>query len=104
MWNSFKKSARKFRSRSREKVKNKSKEERLSNSNPDLSNGSESPPGTAKKEKGFDKLFEDAEKRQRQSGEEDGGQGSSERVNSKESEVDSGIAVVENVSYFIHFE
>ena len=95
MWNSFKTRAKKMRSRSREKVKsNKSKDEgnsRLSQSQPDISNHSESP-GATPKDKEFDQLFEDAEKRQSNGGD---NENENER---KASEEDSGIAVTENVS------
>ena len=88
MWNSFKTRAKKMRSRSREKVKGKGKEEnRLSQSQPDISNNSESP-GTTPKDQVFDQLFDKAEKRQEEE----------EAASNEEKKVEEDSGIAETVS------
>ena len=111
MWNSLKRSAKRFRSRSRDKLTKKNLDDsRLAQSQPDISNHSEDghSPGPASTDRDFDVLFAHSSRRQEQltarleNGErlasDPSGEGADGRSRSeeKDSEIDSGIAVVEH--------
>ncbi len=122
MWNSFKRSAKKFRSRSREKLgrKRPGDDSRLSHSQPDISNSEGQSPGV-EGHHDFESLFDSAERRHHDVDRLDNGERSfsdpsmlqngdtttssfdRSRMDEKESEVDSGIAVVEHSVSWTNF-